>query len=85
MIARIPLIPGFTDTDENLEAVANFVQGLDREIPVNILPYHRMGMGKYKMLDREYRLGDLTQQPREKLEAIVGYFESRRLVCEIVV
>jgi pyruvate formate lyase activating enzyme len=85
MIARIPLIPGSTDTDENLEAVASFVQALDREIPVNILPYHRMGMGKYKMLDREYKLGDLEQQPHERLEAIVGYFESRRLACDIVV
>ncbi|MFC1847954.1 glycyl-radical enzyme activating protein, partial [Chloroflexota bacterium] len=85
MIVRIPLIPGLTDTDENLEAVGNFVEDLNPELPVNILPYHRMGMGKYRMLDREYELGDLTQQPREKLEAIVGYFESRRLVCDIVV
>lgn len=85
MIVRIPLIPGLTDTDENLEGIADFVRELDRELPVNILPYHRMGMGKYKMLDREYKLGDLERQSQERLNAIVDCFESRRLSCDIVV
>ena len=85
MIVRIPVIPGFTDTDENLEGIANFVRELNSELPVNILPYHRMGMGKYKMLDREYKLGDLERQSQERLNAIVDYFESRKLACEIVV
>lgn len=85
MIIRIPLIPGLTDTDENIEAIANFVRELDSELPINILPYHRMGMGKYKMLDREYMLNDLERQPEERLRAIVDHFESHRLACEIVV
>jgi len=85
MIVRIPLIPGLTDTDENIEAIAKFVEGLNPELPVNVLPYHRMGMGKYRMLDREYTLADLTTQPQEKLDAIVRHFESRRLACDIVV
>ena len=85
MIVRIPLIPGFTDTDENLEGIANFVEHLDRELPINILPYHKMGMGKYGMLDREYTLSELNTQPDERLRAIVDYFESRRLGCHIVV
>jgi pyruvate formate lyase activating enzyme len=85
MIVRIPLIPGLTDTDENLEAIADFVEDLNPELPVNILPYHKMGMGKYKMLDREYTLSELKTPPDERLRAIVDYFESRRLACEIVV
>ena len=85
MIVRIPLIPGLTDTDENIEGIANFVRELGSELPVNILPYHRMGMGKYRMLDREYKLGDMEQQPQERLNEIVNYFKSRRLACEIVV
>ena len=85
MIVRIPLIPGFTDTDENIEGIANFVRELDSALPVNILPYHRMGMGKYKMLDREYTLSELQPVPDESLKAIVDYFQSQRLACEIVV
>jgi pyruvate formate lyase activating enzyme len=85
MIVRIPLIPGFTDTDENLEGIADFVRELDAELPVNILPYHRMGMGKYPMLDREYTLSELQPVPDERLKEIVDYFRSQRLACEIVV
>ena len=75
MIVRIPLIPGLTDTDENLEGVANFVRELDSELPINILPYHRMGMGKYPMLDREYKLSELQLVPDEILKEIVDYFK----------
>jgi len=85
MIVRIPLIPGLTDTNENLERIANFVQELDSKLPVNILPYHRMGMGKYPMLDREYKLSELEPLPQKRLKAIVDLFESHRLTCEIVV
>ena len=85
MIVRIPLIPGLTDTDENLEGVANFVRELDSELPINILPYHRMGMGKYPMLDKEYKLSELQLMPDERLKEIVAYFQSHRLACDIVV
>jgi len=85
MIVRIPLIPGLTDTDENLEGIANFVQELNSELTVNILPYHRMGLGKYKMLDRDYKLSELETQPQERLRAIVDRFQSHRLRCDIVV
>lgn len=85
MIVRIPLIPGLTDTDENLEGVANFVRELDSELPINILPYHRMGMGKYPMLDKEYKLSELQLMPDERLKEIVDYFQSHRLACDIVV
>ena len=85
MIVRIPLIPGLTETDENLAGIADFVRELDSELPINILPYHRMGMGKYKMLDREYKLSELKPIPDERLNAIVDYFRSQRLACEIVV
>jgi len=85
MIVRIPLIPGLTDTDENLEGIANFVRELDSELPINILPYHRMGMGKYPMLDREYKLSGLELPPDERLKEIVDFFQSHSLTCEVVV
>lgn len=85
MIVRIPLIPGLTDTDENIEGIANFVRELDNELPVNVLPYHRFGMNKYVMLDREYELSELKPLPDERLEAIVDSLQSYRLACDIVV
>jgi pyruvate formate lyase activating enzyme len=46
-VIRVPLIPGVTDTDENLQAIATTVhrlQGLQR---VDLLPYNPVAGGKY--------------------------------------
>jgi pyruvate formate lyase activating enzyme len=46
---RIPLVPGITDSEENLSAAGAFVRDeLDAEPPVHILPYHAMAQEKYR-------------------------------------
>jgi pyruvate formate lyase activating enzyme len=85
MIVRIPLIPGLTDSEENIRALTRFVTELGSGVTaVNVLPYHRFGLSKYEMLDREYELGELKPPPQEELEAIVASFEALDLDCEIV-
>ena len=49
-IFRIPLIPGITDTDENLRAIANFV-GEDR---VELMSYNKLAPAKYESVGRKY-------------------------------
>ncbi len=52
---RVPLVPGFNDDAENLEATARFVVSLGlREL--DLLPYHRAGIAKYGRLGRPYAL-----------------------------
>ena len=55
-VTRIPLIPGVTDTVENLSAIASFVekQGVDY---VELLPYNRMAGSKYVGLLRPFAPG----------------------------
>jgi pyruvate formate lyase activating enzyme len=85
MIVRIPLIPGLTDTDENIRAITRFVAELgDGVSAVNVLPYHRFGMSKYEMLGKEYALGELKPPSEESAEAVVAALESLHLECEIV-
>ena len=85
MIVRIPLIPGQTDTEENIHAITGFVTELGSGvIAVNVLPYHRFGLSKYEMLDREYELGELKPPPEERQNAFIAAFESLDLDCEIV-
>jgi pyruvate formate lyase activating enzyme len=61
IIVRFPLVPGFTDTDDNLRDVAGLVSslGLAR---VDVLPYHRAGLAKYARLGVPYALS-LTDPP----------------------
>ena len=51
-VIRVPLIPGITDTDENLAAIGGFVG----DAPVELLPYNALAGAKYASVGREYRL-----------------------------
>lgn len=47
-IVRVPLVPGVTDTSENLTAIADMVENLHGMLRVELLPYNRAAGGKYK-------------------------------------
>jgi pyruvate formate lyase activating enzyme len=71
VVIRFPLLPGINDDAENVRALGAFLAALARRYPVDILPYHRLGLGKYASLGREPRLPDLAPPPREAvLEAV---------------
>ncbi|MBQ9098614.1 MAG: glycyl-radical enzyme activating protein [Clostridia bacterium] len=63
-VTRIPLIPGVTDTVENLSAIAAFVraQGVSY---VELLPYNRMAGSKYAGLLRPFSPGFDEDRPVE--------------------
>ena len=46
-VIRVPLVPGVTDTDENLAALAETVRGLPGLVRVDLLPYNRAAGAKY--------------------------------------
>jgi len=47
-VVRVPLVPGVTDTEENLAAVARTVRGLSGLLRVDLLPYNKAAGGKYR-------------------------------------
>lgn len=52
-VVRIPLIPGVTDTAENIKGIVKILK--DNHVSyAELLPYNKMAGGKYKMLGREY-------------------------------
>jgi pyruvate formate lyase activating enzyme len=58
---RVPLIPTINDSAENLAATAAFVsEDLVGALGVEVLPYHALGVGKYRSLGLQYKLGHLT-------------------------
>jgi len=58
LIVRVPLIPGYTDDEKNLQAIGKFVRPLAVN-EINLLPYHRMGKNKYKHANQAYQLAKL--------------------------
>ena len=54
-VVRVPLVPGVTDTDENLAAIAETVRGLEGMLRVDLLPYNKAAGGKYGACGVEFR------------------------------
>jgi pyruvate formate lyase activating enzyme len=46
-VIRVPLIPGVTDTDANLSAIARLIAGIPGLQRVDLLPYNRAAGAKY--------------------------------------
>lgn len=83
MVIRVPLIPGYNDSDENITAIAKTVAELTREALVNILPYHRYGENKYRMIDMRYQLDDVKSPTEDELGKAKQIMESFGLKCEV--
>jgi pyruvate formate lyase activating enzyme len=54
MWIRIPVIPGYNDSDAVFKKIAKFVVKLPTVEKVSLLPYHEYGVQKYKRLGRIY-------------------------------
>jgi len=83
VVVRIPLIPGQNNSKENMEATARFLKKVGAK-EVNLMPYHRLGMGKYKQLGRTYPLEkDILPPDNAEMENIKRIYESYDLCCSI--
>ncbi len=54
MRIRVPLIPGFNDSPEAVMAIAKFAKTELGPVAIDLLPYNKMGEGKYELLGRDY-------------------------------
>lgn len=54
-VARVPLIPGVTDTDENLAAIAEKVRGRPNLVRVDLLPYNKAAGAKYEFAGMKFK------------------------------
>ena len=54
-VIRVPLVPGVTDTDDNLGAIAARARALPRPPAVELLPYNRAAGAKYAACGLEWR------------------------------
>jgi len=52
IIIRLPLIPGYTDSPENLEREAELIAGLKTVKRVDLIPFHKYAEIKYRQLGR---------------------------------
>ncbi len=69
-VVRVPVIPGFNDTEAEISDIASFAKTLVGVKEINLLPYHRLGYDKYIGLGREYKMGDVPSPTKEHMLAL---------------
>ena len=72
VVVRTPLIPGVTDTDENLLAIAEFATGLSNLRYYELLNFNPLGESKYRALGAENIHSAARPLSEAKLEHIRG-------------
>jgi len=83
LIIRVPVIPTFNDTPEEIAAIAKFANSLPNVTELHLLPYHRLGQDKYAGLGREYTLAHIEPMPQRKVERLLEAAQTSGLHCQI--
>jgi pyruvate formate lyase activating enzyme len=79
---RIPVIPGFNNTRENMEETAAFLEKLTRVRQLELLPYHQLGASKYEALGMDYRYKDLKPPGKSEMASLAAVFEGAHYTVE---
>ena len=80
---RIPLIPGVTDTDHNLDPIIRFAVSLTSVQGIDLLPFHRIGRDKYRRLGMHDPMAKTAPLPLDQVAAIKQRFESAGFAVSI--
>jgi pyruvate formate lyase activating enzyme len=66
---RVPVVPDFNDTPEDIRSIADRVVSLGiREL--HLLPYHRLGQNKYRLLGRQCDFAGSTKVQDDTMETL---------------
>ena len=76
---RFVLVPGLSDDDANVEAIARFAAGLGNVERVDVLPFHQMGKFKWKALGLPYELESLQPPSAESVDRALAIFRKEGL------
>ena len=83
VIIRVPIIPGYSDSTENLRSTAEALSNLKCVQRVDLLPFHQYGRVKYRQIGMEYTMNDTPEIPEERKTEIKELFESYGLSVQI--
>lgn len=79
---RYPVVPGINDDEVNVVGIAQLMcsEGVKQ---INLLPYHKSGIEKYRNLNRRYMLGKIETPSEEKMNEIKKKLKAYGLTVRI--
>jgi pyruvate formate lyase activating enzyme len=79
---RFVLVPGWTDSEANIDGLARFVSTLTNVERVEVLPFHKMAEYKYRELGRPFRLKDTPTPTARQVADAQAIFARYGVVTE---
>lgn len=80
---RVPVIPTFNATPKEIYDIAMFAASLPGVERLHLLPYHRLGQGKYEGLGRPYALEGIEPIPNDYMKELLEVAKKSGLQCQI--
>lgn len=76
-ILRYPVIPGYTDDQENIAAMRLFMRKLNNPPQrIDLLPFHDLAKSKYHRFAKEDKFSDIKRPDKKQIQQIKALFES---------
>ena len=73
---RYVVIPGISDNKEDVQKTANFFSDFKYLEGVELLPYHRLGVKKWKALNMSYKLPNVRPPLKQEIIQVKKIFQS---------
>jgi pyruvate formate lyase activating enzyme len=83
VIVRFPLIPGVNDDDSNIFRMGKFISSLETVKEIDILPYHGLGVEKYKRLGMVNRMPEVAPPSALRIGEALEKLESFGLKVKV--
>ncbi len=82
MWLRYVLVPGLTDSADELQRIATFAASLGNVEQVEVLPFHQLGRFKWEKLGMAYQLQDTAPPSAEHTAQAIAVFRSAGLAVQ---
>ncbi|MBN2047825.1 MAG: glycyl-radical enzyme activating protein [Anaerolineaceae bacterium] len=81
---RIPTVPGYNASLEEMGAIAAFLEELNGVERIEMMPYHSLGSEKYANLERDYPAAGIPIPRAAEMEALRDLLFARNLPVHIM-
>lgn len=76
---RYVLLPGWTDSEDDLKKMADYLAKLGNCERVDMMPFHQMGRYKWEKLNLDYKLGEVEPPAPDAVESACAQFRAAGL------
>ena len=83
LVIRVPVVPTFNATPAEISMIATYAATIPNVKQMHLLPYHRLGEGKYEGLGEKYALSGIEPMNNAQMDELLDVAKRSGLRCQI--